>query len=558
MKEKTVMNNYTTFSENVNSLIKIIDENYEENPLLRDFLSKPVCNNSHPQERCSHGMPAELALYPKEKEQKDKKRIKLIQRCSKEAKAIAEGEIDDENIRNILKAIQSQNIFLRYVDAQCKVRYFEGFAKGTERYNKVYSSKIQDAIKEMVDKGYETFALTLTCDRTKYFYNRLVAWSKSTEEINKVLENLRKNRGCEYTWVKESFKNGFPHAHIVLGFPKGTIKGYGKLRNRQKLYFGWLYKYVRSKVTSRIFRLECIKGENVKHYLTKYISKFDDFDIYKLSEKKGSFTKEERKALLCLIFTKLTNTRQFGISNNLKKKELPVEINYEETVKNFYVALSDTRNRECNTEVERKEKYARLRALLIKLCNNPLFICGKNVSFIPKDVFHKQENCSIKDFNKKSDLEREKTDSLFVPLGCGGCLYSHFRDFVLNGYDIIFSGFKKGENGEKIEIFTEEIMNNDELYIKTLVARFEELLLKSIGGMGCLKSAVINKDEEKLLQHVEDRYFEKHTDEHKDKSWFRKEKNRVDLYNELTNSHREYIEYEEWEEIVKAYIGSEE
>jgi hypothetical protein len=66
--------------------------------------------------------------------------------------------------------------------------------------------------------------------------------------------------------------------------------------------------------------LEKVDGDNVKFYLTKYVSKFADIDIYKLSDKKGELSTEERKAAICTLATIATNTRQFLMTRQIQKK----------------------------------------------------------------------------------------------------------------------------------------------------------------------------------------------------------------------------------------------
>ena len=195
---------------------------------------------------------------------------------------LANNNVTNECIRQSLAILKRQKIVLSGIRADGKPFFAEGYAKGTQRYNKKYKFKIIDYIKEMQQEGLETFALTITADVKQFNDNYLTAWQDYSKAMYETLENLRKHKGAKYVGIKESTKKGAPHAHIVLGFPKGTIKGYDKMKNRQRIWHGDLVEEIKKRTRSRIFRLEKVDGDNVKFYLTKYVSKFADIDIYKM------------------------------------------------------------------------------------------------------------------------------------------------------------------------------------------------------------------------------------------------------------------------------------
>ena len=151
-------------------------------------------------------------------------------------KATQKRQLSDDEIKRAIKLLANRIMILRYKNDKNETRYFESFTKGTNRYNKKLSSKVKDFTAAVCSNGTETFALTITCDPKKYENNRFEAWKNYTKDINKTLENLRKHRGLKYLWVKESTKKGYPHAHIVLSFPKGFCKGYDKMQNAKRLF----------------------------------------------------------------------------------------------------------------------------------------------------------------------------------------------------------------------------------------------------------------------------------------------------------------------------------
>ncbi|MGN1315532.1 MAG: hypothetical protein ACI4VW_00510, partial [Acutalibacteraceae bacterium] len=264
--------------------------------------------------KCCEAVPSEFCVEPRE----DKKVIKrknlmpLIMRDY--IKEMQAADISDKIMKKALHDISCRIAILGIKRVDGTRQFITGYAKGTERYNKKMKFKIIDTVKELVKLDGETLALTITYDIKRYGKNQFAAWKNYTKHINKVLENLRKHKGAKYVWIKESTAKGYPHAHIIISLPKGSVKGWDKLKNGAKLFYGSVFDEIKKRVRSKIFRLEVVKGDNLKYYLTKYVSKFSEEDIFKLSEKKEGLTTEERKAIFCLLGTIATHTRQFGFT----------------------------------------------------------------------------------------------------------------------------------------------------------------------------------------------------------------------------------------------------
>lgn len=363
-------------------------------------------------------------------------------------------ELSDDEIKRAINLLGNRIMILRYKNDQNETRYFESFTKGTNRYNKKLSSKVKDFTSAVCANGTETFALTVTCDPKKYNNNRFYAWKNYTADINKTLENLRKHKGLKYLWVKESTKKGYPHAHIVLSFPKGFCKGYDKMQNAKRLYYGEFYEYIKENVVAPMFELQPIKGNNLKYYLTKYISKGEDDDVYRLGKKEDPLTKAERKEALAFIMTTVTKTRLCGFC---KLKEMTIQ-NTSRTdaerlskhLRKTGLELMKNSSRECNE----REHFARLRALLIKLCNNSPFTCCKNLYAMSKNTFQKEISQDIDDEFLENKKKQQKYDILSKRVTCNGCIWSDLVRFI-NGDKKSVINIKIGTNA----------FNNDDVYL---------------------------------------------------------------------------------------------
>ena len=187
--------------------------------------------------------------------------------------AMQSASITQSLIKDGIKSIADNIPILQTTCKDGRVAFFTGNCKGTARYQKKQASKVQDKIKALATIEGETFALTITYDIKKYGENMYKAWKMYSKHIRNVLENMRKHWGLRFVWVKESTTKGYPHAHIVLHFPKGTNPGYKYMQNNKKIYFGKLYNEVKSRILknerSLILTLTKKMAEDLTSYLTE-------------------------------------------------------------------------------------------------------------------------------------------------------------------------------------------------------------------------------------------------------------------------------------------------
>lgn len=436
---------------------------------LIKLLTKYVCNSQNltkkrdnfllkyaGQERisCPHGVFVQESKNQDNNVKTSDKRLDVTDILRFVVNATQTRELSDDEIKRAIKLLGNRIMILRYKNDQNETRYFESFTKGTNRYNKKLSSKVKDFTSAVCANGTETFALTVTCDPKKYNNNRFDAWKNYTADINKTLENLRKHKGLKYLWVKESTRKGYPHAHIVLSFPKGFCKGYDKMQNAKRLYYGEFYEYIKKNVVAPRFDLQPIKGKNLKYYLTKYISKGENDDVYRLGKKEELLTKAERKEALAFIMTTVTKTRLCGFC---KLKEMTIQ-NTSRTdaerlskhLRKTGLKLMKNSSRECSE----REHFARLRALLIKLCNNSPFTCCKNLYTMSKNTFQKEISSDIDDEFLQNKKKQQKYDVLSKRVTCNGCIWSDLVRFI-NGDKNSVINIKIGTNA----------FNNDDVYL---------------------------------------------------------------------------------------------
>lgn len=369
-------------------------------------------------------------------------------------KATQKRQLTDDEIKRAIKLLANRIMILRYKNGKNETRYFESFTKGTNRYNKKLSSKVKDFTAAVCSNGTETFALTITCDPKKYEHSRFNAWKNYTKDINKTLENLRKHRGLKYLWVKESTKKGYPHAHIVLSFPKGFCKGYDKMQNAKRLFYGEFYEYIKANVVAPVFELQPIKGNNLKYYLTKYISKGEEDDVYRLGKKTEELTDAERKEALSFLMTTVTKTRLCGFC---KLKEMTKQNTSRTDEERYNKHLRKTALREMKKsarERSEREHFARLRALLIKLCNNSPFTCCKNIYAMSRNTFQREISADIDEEFFQNEKKQKKFENMSCRVTCNGCIWSDLVNFI---------------NGDKKSVFNLKIgihaLNGSDVYL---------------------------------------------------------------------------------------------
>lgn len=229
--------------------------------------------------------------------------------------------LEEDELKMALKICSESLSMLQTVNREGKVAWFESNAKGTKRYCKIQQGKILDFVEERRNEKKDCVFLTLTCDPKKYT-SRSFAWKYYLQqEVYRVTENLRKHYGAEYVATLESTAKGYPHIHMMLFFPHNTFPELKYYHNQQNIKKGRLYDMVCHTVNSEVFNLQSAKGKNLKWYLTKYIGKGVESDVFSLLEKKDSWKLSDVKQVQEYIYLKAFNRRKLLMTRKGCKKQ---------------------------------------------------------------------------------------------------------------------------------------------------------------------------------------------------------------------------------------------
>ena len=229
--------------------------------------------------------------------------------------------LEEDELELALKICAQSISMLQTVNREGKVAWFESNAKGTKRYCKVQQGKILDFVEEKRREKKDCVFLTLTCDQKKYG-SRSFAWKNYLQkEVYKVTENLRKHYNAEYVATLESTAKGYPHIHMMLFFPHDTFPELKYYHNQQNIRKGRLYDMVCRTVNSEVFNLQSAKGKNLKWYLTKYIGKGVENDVFSLLKKEGEWKLSDVKQIQEYIYLKAFNKRKLLMTRKGCKKQ---------------------------------------------------------------------------------------------------------------------------------------------------------------------------------------------------------------------------------------------
>ncbi len=381
------------------------------------------------QNQCPHKVATVATLNPQLKQDRSKVLKKSYEILTSLREDLKEPEIEERKIRYWLRYFK-KNIQIMSVNIDGKERHFESFAKGTPRYEKKMAFKAMDYIKNHCDGEWEILFYTPTCSTKLYNNDPAKAWETYDKNALKpTLENLRKHYGCEYIRVLEATAKGFPHAHCLLFFPKGTIPNYEKLQNKTPVK-GKIYEWIKSNSESPVFDLEIAKGDNTKWYLTKYLTKTTQENIFAIADKNGRLSKAQRKAAVGLLASKAFRLRTIvsckdrskaGLQKAAEKKAARV---FQERYQNKLVAeiMSLTAGPSGSSE--------RQLANLTRLCNNSPLTCASSFKFMSYTRYEKL----FGGFPERNEVINAEKQAIFNQhcggFGCGGCFITAITDFI--------------------------------------------------------------------------------------------------------------------------------
>ncbi len=385
------------------------------------------------QVHCKADIPTRYAIHPKYYEANKIDYNKSFKELEFIRKALTERTLTDDELKAAMRLwINTVGVIL-FEDLPDRCCFFTSYTKGTERYNKKQSYQAMDWIGNHAAAGWQMFFLTLTCD-TKKYKNRYEAWKNyKKSEVMPVLENLRKNHNLEYIGFMESTAKGYPHIHMILCFPPHSFTEWENSRDGTRLFFGKLFRHINGKKFSSQVCLKVLKGENVKYYLTKYLTKANETDYKKLTEKDGSYTKEERKLLLGFVIPRACRIRTMikckdrtnSAAEYAKHRGCKPDFNVTGFAKTFVKKAMSTGLTD--------RGVARLRAALSRLCINSLVKCNKSFNSSKLSKFFNIFGQSPKNVDAKLDISQVKFQKISWSIGCPGCFLTDFTELVCTG-----------------------------------------------------------------------------------------------------------------------------
>lgn len=381
------------------------------------------------QDQCPHKAATLSALNPKLKRDRSKVLEESYDALEPLRKDLETEFIPEKKIRYWLRHFKNK-VQIMSVNIDGKVRHFESFAKGTPRYEKKMAFKAMDYIKNHCDGEWEILFYTPTCSVELYNHNPAKAWETYDEKALKpTLENLRKHFNCEYVRVLEATKRGFPHAHCLLFFPKGTIPDYEKLENKAPVK-GRIYEWIKNHSESPQFDLEIAKGDNTKWYLTKYLTKTTQENIFAIADKNGRLSDAQRKAAVGLLSSCAFRLRTIQSCKDRSK----AGIEKAQEKKNARV-LQKQKQEELIAEIKNstakpESKSERQLANLTRLCNNSPLTCAASFKFMSYTRYEKL----FGGFPNRNEVVTPEKQAIFNQhcggFGCGGCFITAITDFI--------------------------------------------------------------------------------------------------------------------------------
>lgn len=304
----------------------------------------------------------------------------------------------DATFTEILRYLKSrENVIIKDYGKQ-NIKIFPENRRGNAAYQKKMGSKIIDALTFGTKMCPETLFLTITCDPAQHNNSKIQAWLNFPKEVGRVCKELKRKHRAEYVEVRESTLQGYPHAHIMLMFPAGTVKGYGKMRNNTPIKFGAIAATIRKFRTAKIFDLKCVKGDNVIYYMSKYISKgFDELsatDFYKSSED----AEKIKKMIYALVMSVKTGKRLFNMTRALSDKVKENQMLYalgltgqKEDFSATHAATKSQMSAWSSDKFFQRENWADIvRAKMQDLPDRKLFNAPKRFRSIAEDILSKR------------------------------------------------------------------------------------------------------------------------------------------------------------------------
>lgn len=461
--------------------------------------------NLAPQDRCTFQICNTLAIDSKPKKDRSQKlQIAYLEwqwaRDILKTRNLTEGEL-----RKGLKQIRDK-IQVFGVERENGLQPIESYTKGTARYDRKKAFEAMDFIKNHCDGQWELYFFTVTC-ATKIYKNRANAWENYDKtHIKKPLENLRKHYGCEYVRTLESFASGYPHAHCVLAFPKGTYPEWESMENKEEVKSGKIYNWIKNNLGSPVFNLQVAKGDNTKFYLTKYLTKYAKENVLELITKKGKLSKSERKAVQELVYTKAFRKHTLEHCKDRSVAGLQALAEKKAVISHSKKVFEKKQREMFDTAIKETDRARRWRGLLTSLCTNSPLKCNRVIRFMKVNAFRNKFNFYPQASAPLTKAQEKAFNSNCLQGGCSGCFYSELIKFVLGDKNSLFNQKITTVDGKKVlSLFSDSYDLNDDSDFMQCIAEatthFLEKICLSVHDFGHL--AELNRPYEETRDFFE-------------------------------------------------------
>ena len=382
--------------------------------------------------------------------------------------------LTDEELKEGLKILCNHHTYSILKSQDGVYKYSEGRKKGFYRYSKEVKEKIIKGCKYITRENRQVLFVTTTCNPTAVGFDRWYAWKNYPVFLNQLWGKYIKHKGLEVVWKKESHLNGFPHVHAVLSFPAGTIKGFEKWKSGVELYNGLIRKMFPATEGFMRPSVKKLTGNKVPYYLVKYLTKGTSVTLAKLANKKGKFTKDERKMIQEVLYSTMTGSRLYAVPRNLEekmklleKKEVEEKVIVKDSVKEISVE-------EAYKNYIEGGKVGGVAPLLIN--NSTNFPCLNRMGAAQAPFIKGLQTFqSLKKTLKEVPQKNLKAMYAEYPrVTCGGCLKSHVARFLQGHYnDPVVNISIRTTKGRKTKTFTREILKNNDVWVHRLFSVIE-------------------------------------------------------------------------------------
>ena len=478
------MNTLELYQKTVNTISQISHKFFGSLPEFSDFMQFGEADNGenvwyvgrgnhhHTVKGCLMGVDSTMAENTKCEVYWKTKRIPFEEKYPL-WEGVAHGEeIPDFVIKDTLRQYFNNGRYVLDLSDKNNPKFYRGMRKGEERYNKKMYSLTLDRCKKLVEHERETFVLTLTCNPHDYRLIPWRAWKNYWKDTSPVFRELRRKYDFQYVGVVESTKKGFPHIHILFSLPKGSIKGYEDMENKQKIKWGPLHELIKKTSKAPVFDLQVVKGKGVQWYLTKYISKFNEMSVEGITKGDTKWDNATRKWGIALLMSCLCNSRLLRCSQDVAKqvkkdrwlyreKALKLSRNeeflgFKETLKSPVLSVRKKEkiiNKKLLELEDKVDEFINLvkngiqgqgmagkaRLLLTEICNNLPMECpavrhSVNIGY-GKWLLGFKNKVPDKLSKEQIELMKERCGKI----GCSGCFYKDFVQFIKTGESEIFN-----------------------------------------------------------------------------------------------------------------------